>query len=577
MGKNTDKLYVTHSEWADDSFSAGASSGATSKGASGESFRRLPFNFCAVSLQPFKHPVCTVAGTTFELTHILPWIKKHGTNPIDGTPLKSQDLIKLNFVKNEDDEYVDPVTYRALTDNTHIVALRNTGNVFAWDTIERLNIKAKNWRDLVSDAEFSRKDIITLQDPQNLESRNLSVFKHLKDGASTLTEEQERERADPTSNLNLQNLGNAAKIFKAKQAVVKSRAERAAAIPSNSSSNQSLATSKNGTSNPTSKSSMLPLKAVPYNAAQHTTGQAAASFTSTGLTPYTTNERAILSDEEYMLKPKRVKQKGYARIQTNLGDLNVELQTEYAPKAVWNFIHLAKRGYYRNISFHRNIRNFMLQGGDPTGTGRGGQSIWGQPFADEFGQSPLTHDVRGVLSMANKGKNTNTSQFFVTYRAAKHLDRKHTIFGRVIDNDPGGESQKTLSKLENVKTENDKPVEECLIDDVVVFVDPFDEFMKSEQGKSGKDAEEGKEDAPAEKKTESSEDDSTTWSGKRIRADGKAVDDGGGGGVGKYLSTSGGQEDEIVDIVNEWEGEVAAEPPAKKRKAKGGFGNFDGW
>ena len=87
-------------------------------------FKRLPFNFCALSLQPFTHPVCTVDGTTFELTHILPWIKKHETNPVDGKPLKSSELIKLNFAKNkegdEGGEYVDPVTYKAFTDNTHM-------------------------------------------------------------------------------------------------------------------------------------------------------------------------------------------------------------------------------------------------------------------------------------------------------------------------------------------------------------------------------------------------------------------------------------------------------------------------
>ncbi|KAL8945677.1 MAG: hypothetical protein Q9222_007817, partial [Ikaeria aurantiellina] len=86
---------------------------------------------------------------------------------------------------------VDPVTYKVFTDNTHIVALKNTGNVFTYDTIERLNIKAKNWRDLVSEEDFSRKDIITLQDPQNVESRNLSSFKYLKDGTDTLTPEQQ--------------------------------------------------------------------------------------------------------------------------------------------------------------------------------------------------------------------------------------------------------------------------------------------------------------------------------------------------------------------------------------------------
>lgn len=158
-----------------------------------------------MSLQPFEHPVCTNDGTIFDLTNILPWIKKHGTNPVDGNPLKSSELIKLNFVKNDDGEYVDPVTFKVFTDNTHIVALKNTGNVFAWDTVERLNIKSKNWKDLVTDETFTRQDIITLQDPQNVASRDLSQYKHLKEGTSTLTPEQEAERG---AGIKDQNLGS---------------------------------------------------------------------------------------------------------------------------------------------------------------------------------------------------------------------------------------------------------------------------------------------------------------------------------------------------------------------------------
>lgn len=317
-------------------------------------FRRLPFNFCALSLQPFEHPVCTADGTIFDLTNILPWLKKHGTNPVDGSPLKSADLIKLNFAKNDDGEYVDPVTYKVFTDNTHIVALKNTGNVFAYDTIERLNIKAKNWKDLVTDEDFSRKDIATLQDPQNIESRNISSFKYKQDGETALTPDQEAER---NATVNTDAMGNAAKILKAKEAVARARAEREAKAAGGAQS-RALAEARKANQGAASQSTLS--KPVPYNAAKYTTGKAAASFTSTGLTPYTGGERALLSDEEYMLKPKRVKIKGYARMQTNLGELNLELLTESAPQAVWNFVRLAQKGYYKGVKFHRNIKNFMV-------------------------------------------------------------------------------------------------------------------------------------------------------------------------------------------------------------------------
>ncbi|KAL2049410.1 hypothetical protein ABVK25_010314 [Lepraria finkii] len=225
MGKGTDKLYITHSEWAsEDAYSASAGSGIAKSKAPDSTFKRLPFNFCAVSLQPFKTPVCTPDGHTFDIDNILPWLLKHGTNPITGKPLGSEELIKLDFHKNDEGEMVDPVTFKVFTDNTHLVALKNTGNVFAYDTVERLNIKAKMWRDLVSDEEFGRKDIITLQDPQNVQSRNLSSFKYLQDGVSTLTEAQKRER---NSGVNASALGNAASM-------IKSAATSTSTAPSNS-------------------------------------------------------------------------------------------------------------------------------------------------------------------------------------------------------------------------------------------------------------------------------------------------------------------------------------------------------
>ncbi|KAI9794092.1 MAG: Peptidyl-prolyl cis-trans isomerase cyp8 [Piccolia ochrophora] len=570
MGKGTDKLYITHSEWAsEDAYSASAGAGAAKAKSSGASFKRLPFNFCAVSLQPFKHPVCTTDGNIFDLTNILPWLKKHGTNPVTGAPLKSSELFKLHFAKNDEDEYVDPVTFKVFTDNTHIIALRNTGNVFAYDTIERLNIKAKMWRDLVSDEEFTRADIITLQDPQNVAARDLSSFKYIQEGISTLTPEQEQERS---GSVNAKAMGSSEKLLRAKEAVERARRER-----EDPNKNPALSASKaisqsSSSLTPQTNGSRHTSRTVPYNAAQHTTGKAAASFTSTGLTPHTSGERALLTDEEYMLKPRRVKIKGYARLQTNLGDLNIELQTEYAPKAVWNFVQLAKKGYYKDVAFHRNIRNFMIQGGDPTGTGKGGTSIWGKNFNDEF-DGPLTHDARGVMSMANKGKNTNSSQFFITYRPTTHLDRKHTIFGRVV----GGLD--TLSRLENAPTDSkDRPTGELAIRDVVVFVDPFDEFQR--QKRATDEVERGKEEV---RRMGGTEDERVTWTGKRVRRDGR-VEDGdvgdGGSGVGKYLKAGGEGavgRGEDVEIVGEWEGDVE-EPARKKGKSRdGGFGNFDNW
>jgi peptidyl-prolyl cis-trans isomerase-like protein 2 len=104
-----------------------------------------------------------------------------------------------------------------------------------------------------------------------------------------------------------------------------------------------------------------------------------------------------------------IKEKGYAQIVTNLGSLNIELFCDKAPRTCYNFIMLSKQGYYNGIIFHRKIKNFMIQGGDPTSTGKGGESYWKKDFADEFKRN-LSHNERGLMSMANKGKNTNSSQ-----------------------------------------------------------------------------------------------------------------------------------------------------------------------
>ncbi|MHC4202366.1 MAG: peptidylprolyl isomerase [Planctomycetota bacterium] len=113
-------------------------------------------------------------------------------------------------------------------------------------------------------------------------------------------------------------------------------------------------------------------------------------------------------------------------IKTAKGDMTIELFEDDAPNTVANFISLIEKGFYDGLMFHRVIPNFMIQGGDPTGTGRGGP---GYRFADEI--STRKHSGPGVLSMANAGPNTNGSQFFITHRATGHLDGKHTVFGRV--------------------------------------------------------------------------------------------------------------------------------------------------
>lgn len=116
-------------------------------------------------------------------------------------------------------------------------------------------------------------------------------------------------------------------------------------------------------------------------------------------------------------------------LETGKGMIELELYPEHAPKTVNNFVFLAEEGFYDGVAFHRVIPNFMVQGGDPTGTGRGGP---GYQFEDEFDGNPLKHE-QGVISMANAGPNTNGSQFFITHKPQPHLNGKHTVFGTVVN------------------------------------------------------------------------------------------------------------------------------------------------
>ena len=180
-----------------------------------------------------------------------------------------------------------------------------------------------------------------------------------------------------------------------------------------------------------------------------------------------------------------------AIIHTNFGDFHLQLFDKLTPKTVKNFVELSKKAYYEGVIFHRVIKDFMIQGGDPTGTGAGGESIYGKRFEDEF--SDQLYNLRGAVSMANAGANTNGSQFFIVEKSdldytrdelesagwpaeiAKayvekggmpHLDRRHTVFGQLIDE----KSYELLDKIANLETDyfNNRPYEEVRIESIEI-------------------------------------------------------------------------------------------------------------
>ena len=182
-----------------------------------------------------------------------------------------------------------------------------------------------------------------------------------------------------------------------------------------------------------------------------------------------------------------------AIMKTNMGEITIKLFPNEAPKTVENFTTHAKNGYYNGLIFHRVIKDFMIQGGDPTGTGMGGESIWGRSFADEF--DPKLHNLRGALSMANAGPNTNGSQFFIVQSSTvpsqmidqmeempsafskdviesykelggtPWLDFRHTVFGQVMD------GMDVVDKIANVEVGgSDKPIQDVIIETIEIKI-----------------------------------------------------------------------------------------------------------
>ncbi|KAK6625399.1 hypothetical protein RUM43_005696 [Polyplax serrata] len=511
MGKRQhqkDKMYLTTTEWV--TLYGGKDPGSSSDNSL--KYRRLPYDHCCLCLKPFVHPYMDPNGNIFDLQVVVPYLKKYKKNPVTGENFDLKSLIKLNFFKNTSGEYHCPVLYKTFNKQSHIVAIKTTGNVFSYEAVEQLNIKNKNWKDLLNSKPFERKDIITIQDPNNIDKFNISNFHHVKSDMKHVDEELLEQESDPNSRLKFINnemkeiLGELNEKYKAPDIQINKKEEKKVADK--------------------------------FNAAHYSTGRVAASFTSTAMAVETVHEAAVIEESE--LRYEKIKKKGYVRLVTNLGHLNIELHCDLVPKVCENFLKHCLNGYYEETKFHRSIRNFMVQGGDPTGTGTGGESIWGKPFEDEF-KPNLTHSGRGIVSMANSGSNTNKSQL-----SCKHLDNKHTVFGKVV----GG--LETLAAIEKIETDNkDRPIEDIIILKTQVFVDPYQEAddLLTKEREEAKRAEEEKNKKEAKKEAPPL---------KVYRS-----------GVGKYINL---EEHSKANM------DKRMEPPAKRKKEIGyDFKNFKSW
>ncbi|TBU34614.1 cyclophilin-like protein [Dichomitus squalens] len=522
---NSNKLYVTHAEHSGMFGQHTASSaGHKAKQEAPHPGSRTPFDCCALTFQPFTNPVCARnpdgTGNVFELVSIIPWLKQHNNiNPVTQEPLQPSDLITLHYARKPSGEIHDPISFKPFSEHSHIVAIATTGNVFLAESI-------KGGRDLVADVKFKKEDVITLQNPHGLPPASVP---------SRPTQPPSAEKAD-----------------KGKAMAVKP-----------------------APAGPVAKAKA----ATPWNASPYSTGLPGASLTSTSVDPQTQSSQLLWDEEELMFdefanppkgkgKEKDVgKRRAYVRVITSLGGggLNIELFCEKAPKTCYNFLQLAKAGKYNDCLFHRLVPGFMVQTGDPTGTGSGGESCWGTPFRDEYDlRNAAKHDSRGIVAMANKGPATNGSQFYITFRATPNLDKKHTVFGKLV----GGED--VLDALEGlpVKPGTERPAKQVRITEVVIYQDPFEEYKRREEKKRARKAETQ---VTRAKEAEETAKDDINWFGVKVGTEKAAGAV--GGGVGKYLNLNTNAKRPIEAVPSS----SPAPLEESKKKRRIGFGDFEGW
>ncbi|KNC54051.1 peptidyl-prolyl cis-trans isomerase 4 [Thecamonas trahens ATCC 50062] len=368
---------------------------------------------CQLGLVPATTPVANPAtGAVYDLLNIVPWLRRHGTDPVSGTPCAPQDLLRLHVARADDAAQtpICPLTHEPFLSSSTIVALRTNGRVYSLSGLRAVAIAPAAATgappaDPTDGSPFDpESDLLVLQDPK-----------------------RPAGRPEPSA-----------------QPTAETRAESAPAParPASAASSTSTSTSTSHTN----------------------VGYMAASLTSSAMAPVTVGQRV----EEKTPQVAKTRGKCYVRLVTSLGDLNLEIRSDSVPLAAYNFVTHCTNGFYDGTKFHRLIPRFMIQGGDPSSTGSGGASVYGQPFADEF-RGKLTHDARGVVAMANKGPNTNTSQFFITFNSAHHLDNKHTVFGRVVGGGP------VLDMMEAMPTvpDSDTPLQDIVIRSTPVFVNAF--------------------------------------------------------------------------------------------------------
>jgi len=316
---------------------------------------------------------------------------------------------------------------------------------------QELNVKTKNYEDLISGVKFSKsKDVIVLNDPMDEEHnrmRDINNFHHI-------LHNRDENKSRPADSV--------------KYSVTATRIMEQL--------NKKKAETKPEENEPANKKLKIFSDAV--TGVHMTSGRVSGSLTSTFMDVTHDDDAKEATQEEMLLAQFQVmrkqKKKGYVTLHTSLGDIGLELHCDIAPRTCTNFLGLVEAGKYDNTKFHRLIPSFMIQGGKASSDAED-ESLWGGSFPDEF-DDRLTHTGEGILAMANAGTDTNKRQFYLTFKSCNHLDRKHSVFGRVV------QGLEVLKAMEQVPTDKkDRPVDEIKILSVEVLSNPAKEAEEYER------------------------------------------------------------------------------------------------
>ena len=367
MGKkqhSKDRMFLTRTEWNRDW-------GGHKKRR--VAFSTLPFHCCALSFQPFQDPVCTPDGFVFDLTNAVPYVRQHKKHPVTGEKLSLSELTPLKFHKNLEGDYWCPVLNKVFTESTHIVAIKTTGNVYCYEAVQELCLKAKNYKDLLTEEPFKeegKKDIVHLHDPKNLTKRQIDTFYSVKHNNNNKNKNTSAIHHHGVSGAGagagdirvvsedsrriLQSLGSSSSTSgrQAKDAAEEKRKEKTPIVRAVTHSTLIKGSAKRKASSdgrdadaltPPKERQMLPK----MEKGVSSTGAVSRSFTSTSVEVRTVNDREVVRKE---YNPKKG-HKGYVRLQTSHGNLNLELHCDFTPRTCENFLSLCESHYYDKTLF----------------------------------------------------------------------------------------------------------------------------------------------------------------------------------------------------------------------------------